>query len=65
MVNAVQPTVFWQMPRFLSLANGIFQTVVSVDMIEHIPASGRQLALNEMKRVTRRLIALHTPVERL
>ncbi|TMI32486.1 class I SAM-dependent methyltransferase [Candidatus Bathyarchaeota archaeon] len=49
--------------RFLPFANSIFETVVSVDMIEHIPASGRQLALNEMKRVTRRLVVLHTPVE--
>ncbi|OLD11173.1 MAG: hypothetical protein AUI93_05375 [Crenarchaeota archaeon 13_1_40CM_3_52_10] len=49
--------------RFLPFANSIFETVVSVDMIEHIPASGRQLALNEMKRVTRGLVVLHTPVE--
>ncbi len=49
--------------RFLPFANSIFETVVSVDMIEHIPTSGRQLALNEMKRVTRRLVVLHTPVE--
>ena len=49
--------------RFLPFANGIFEMVVSVDMIEHIPASGRQLALKEMKRVTRRLVALDTPVE--
>ncbi len=39
-----------------------FDTVVCVDMIEHIPSERRRIALVEMKRVSARRAVVHAPV---
>jgi hypothetical protein len=40
-----------------------FDCVISVDTIEHIPQSNRGDALVEMKRVARKKVVVHSPIE--
>lgn len=47
----------------LPFKNEMFDIVVSVDTVEHVPKSSRHVFLNELRRVCKNKIILHFPTE--
>lgn len=48
--------------RKLPFINRLFDVVVTVDTIEHIPKIARASFIDELKRVSRKLVIIHTPL---
>jgi len=49
--------------RFLPFREKCFQTVIAVDMLEHLNESSREKAIMEMTRVANRRILVHMPLQ--
>jgi SAM-dependent methyltransferase len=58
-VHALRPTVGSAVK--LPFENGSFPVVISIDMLEHLPAADRAAAVSEMVRVSRDAVILAAP----
>lgn len=49
--------------RFLPFRDKCFDTVIAIDVLEHIPEKFRDAAVTEMKRVATKRIVIHMPLQ--